>query len=75
MFTTFVADTRDKLVQIWKKADMTWPRTPLGVATPACTVARPSQPAAPVAAAPRTGRLDPQGPTVFQFFIVDPETA
>ena len=59
MFTTFVADTRDKLVQIWKKADMTWPPTPLGVATPTCTVARPSQPAAPVAAAPRTGRLDP----------------
>jgi len=75
MFTTFVADTRDKLVQIWKKAGMTWPPTPLGVATHARTVAHPSQPAAPVAAAPRTGRLDPKGTTVFQFFIVDPETA
>ena len=75
MFTTFVADTRDKLVQIWKKANMTWPPTPLGVATPARTVARPSQPAAPAAAAPRTGRLDPKGTTVFQFFVVDPETA
>ena len=75
MFTTFVADTQDKLVQIWKKAGMTWPPTPLGVATHARTVTRPSQPAAPVAAAPRTGRLDPKGTTVFQFFIVDPETA
>jgi len=75
MFTTFVTDTRDKLVQIWKKAGMTWPPTPLGVATHACTVARPSQPAAPVAVVPRTGRLDPKGTTVFQFFIVDPETA
>jgi len=54
---------------------MTWPPTPLGVATHARTVARPSQPAAPVAATPRTGRLDPKGTTVFQFFIVDPETA
>jgi len=75
MFTTFVADTQDKLVQTWKKAGMTWPSTPLGVAIPARTVARPSQPAAPVAAAPRTGRLDPKGSTVFQFFIIDPETA
>jgi len=41
MFTTFVADTQDKLVQIWKKANMTWPPTPLAVATPARTVARP----------------------------------
>jgi len=54
---------------------MTWPPTPLGVATPACTVARPSQPAAPAAAAPRTGQLDPKGTMVFQFFVVDPETA
>ena len=54
---------------------MTWPPTPLAVATPAHTVARPPQPAAPVAAAPRTGRLDPKGTTVFQFFIVDLETA
>ena len=75
MFTTFVADTRDKLVQIWKKAGMTWPPTPLGDATPTRTVARPSQPAAPVTATPRTGQLDPKGTTVFQFFIVDPETA
>jgi len=54
---------------------MTWPPMPLGVATPARIVARPSQPAAPVAAAPRTGWLDPKGTTVFQFFIIDPETA
>jgi len=74
MFTTFVADTRDKLVQIWKQANMTWPPTPLGVATPARTVACPSQPAAPAAAAPRTCRLDPKGTMVFQFFVVDPET-
>jgi len=46
-----------------------------GVATPACTVARLSQPAAPVAAATRTGWLDLKGSTVFQFFIVDPENA
>jgi len=46
-----------------------------GVATPACTVTRLSQPAAPVTAALRTGWLDPKGTTVFQFFIVDPETA
>ena len=48
---------------------------PLGVATPTHTVARPSQPAAPAAAAPRTGQLDLKGTMVFQFFIVDPETA
>jgi len=75
MFTTFAADTRDKLVQIWKKANMTWPSMPLGVATPARTVAHPSQPAAPAAAADHTGQLDPKGTTVFQFFVVDPETA
>ena len=75
MFTTFVADTRDMLVQIWKKANMTWPPTPVGVATPARTVAHPSQPAAPAAAAARTGRLDPKGTMVFQFFVVDPGTA
>jgi len=76
MFTTFVADTRDKLVQIWKKANMTWPSTPLGVATPARTVAHPSQPASALAAAaPRTGQLDPKGTTVFQFFVIDPKTA
>jgi len=54
---------------------MTWPSMPLGVATPARTVARPSQPAAPAPAADHTGRLDPKGTTVFQFFVVDPETA
>jgi hypothetical protein len=75
MFTTYVADTRDKLVQIWKKADMNWPPTPLRVAAPARAVARPSQPAAPVAPTTRTTRLDPKGTTVFQFFVVDPETA
>ena len=75
MFTTFVTDTQDKLDQIWKKANMTWPPMPLGVATPARTVACPSQPAAPAAATPRKGRLDPKGTTVFQFSVVDPETA
>jgi len=75
MFTTFVADIQDKLVQIWKKAKLTWPPTLLGVATPARTVACPLQPAAPAAATSRTGRLDPKGTTVFQFFVVDPETA
>jgi len=75
MFTTFVADTHDKLVQIWKKAGITWPPMPLEVATPAHTVARPLQPAALVTAAPHTGWLDPKGTTVFQFFIVDPEMA
>jgi len=75
MFMTFIADTREKLVQIWKKANMTGPPTPLVVATPTHTVARPSQPAAPAAAAPRTGWLDPKGTTVFQFFVVDLEMA
>jgi len=54
---------------------MTWPPPPLGVATPAHTVAHPLQPAAQITAATHTGRLDPKGTTVFQFFIVDPETA
>jgi len=54
---------------------MTWPPTPLGVATPARTVARPSLPAALAAATSRTGQLDPKGTTVFQFFVIDPETA
>jgi len=75
MFTTFVTDTRDKLVQIWKKAGITSHPMPLGVAAPACTVVCPSQPAALVTAAPHTDLLDPKGTMVFQFFIVDPETA
>jgi len=75
LFATYVGDTRDKLHQIYTKAGMSWPPTPMGSA---CTMPRVGRrpivaPVAAVATVPRA--IDPNGTTVFHFFIVDPDTA